>query len=62
MCYVCVKVFSQILPPLHGPVEEAKRNKWFFVNPFKSHAADVFHHFVYIISATIILLILILCM
>ena len=27
----------------------------FDVNPFSSHAADVFHHFAYIISATIVL-------
>ena len=27
----------------------------FYVNPFSSHAADVFHHFAYIISATIVL-------
>ena len=26
-----------------------------YVNPFSSHAADVFHHFAYIISATIVL-------
>ena len=26
----------------------------FYVNPFSSRAADVFHHFAYIISATII--------
>ena len=26
----------------------------FYVNPFGSHAADVFHHFAYIISATIV--------
>ena len=27
----------------------------FYVNPFSSHAADVFHHFAYIISATMLL-------
>ena len=27
----------------------------FYVNPFSSHAADVFHHFAYIISATVAL-------
>ena len=27
----------------------------FYVNPFSSRAADVFHHFVYIISATVVL-------
>ena len=27
----------------------------FYVNPFSSHAADVFHYFAYIISATIVL-------
>ena len=27
----------------------------FYINPFSSRAADVFHHFAYIISATIVL-------
>ena len=27
----------------------------FYVNPFSSHAANVFHYFAYIISATIVL-------
>ena len=26
----------------------------FYINPFSSHAADVFHHFAYINSATIV--------
>ena len=36
----------------------------FYVNPFSSHAVDVFHHFAYIISATIVLpiRILLVCM
>ena len=34
----------------------------FYVNPFSSRAANVFHHFAYIISAIVVLPTWILCM